>query len=68
MVIANITANATQYCAWVNPPLTPFSSVEKYAVMRLTGRNSMVALASKMVIRVNFSTAWESLSAIKLKF
>lgn len=28
----------------------------------------MVALAKRIVIRVNFSTAWESFRAIRLKF
>jgi hypothetical protein len=63
-----ITAKATQYCVGVYPPLTPSSSVEKYPVIRLTGKNRMVALASKIVILVSFSTAWESFKAIRLKF
>jgi hypothetical protein len=68
MVVTKITAKLTQYCALVYPFFTPMSSVEKYALIKLTGRNKMVALASRIVIRVSFSTACESLSAIKLKF
>ena len=63
-----ITVKLTQYCVFVYPFFTPTSSVEKYALIKLTGRNKMVALANNIVIRVSFSTACESLSAIKLKF
>ena len=63
-----ITPKLTQYSLTVYTPLTSLSSVEKYPVIRLTGRNRMVTLASRMVTRVNFSTAWESFKAIKLKF
>lgn len=63
-----ITPKLTQYSLTVYTPLTSLSSVEKYPVIRLTGRNKMVTLASRIVTLVNFSTAWESFRAIKLKF
>jgi hypothetical protein len=63
-----ITVKLIQYSVLVYPFFTPMSSVEKYALIKLTGRNKMVAFAKRIVIRVSFSTACESLSAIKLKF
>lgn len=63
-----ITAKEIQYSSVVYTPLTPLSSVEKYAVIRLTGKNKIVTLAKRMVILVNFSTACVSLRAIRLKF
>lgn len=63
-----ITPKLTQYSLTVYTPLTLANSVEKYAVIRLTGRKRIVTLASRMVILVNFSTACESFRAIKLKF
>lgn len=63
-----ITPKAIQYSTVVYTCFTPSSSVEKYPVIRLTGRNKMVALARSTVIRVSFSTACESLRAMRLKF
>lgn len=63
-----MTAKLIQYSACVYTPLTPLSSVEKYAVIKLTGKKRIVIFASRMVILVSFSTACESFKAIKLKF
>jgi hypothetical protein len=41
---------------------------EKYAVIRLTGRKMMVALASSIVDLMSFSTVCDSFNETKLNF
>lgn len=63
-----ITANDPQYWASEYPSWIPRIFVEKYAVIRLTGRNNIVTLAKRSVILVSFSMACVSFRAMRLKF
>ena len=63
-----ITAKLIQYVFTLYTPSRSLIWTEKYPVIRLTGRNRMVTLARRTVMRVNFSMAWDSFRAIRLKF
>jgi hypothetical protein len=63
-----IMAKQTQYVVAVYTFWRSRIWTEKYPVIRLTGRNKMVALARRIVILVSFSIAWDSFRAIRLKF
>lgn len=66
--IPMITPNAAQYVLASYASSSPLTCTEKYAVIRLTGIKRMVTLAKRIVIRVRRSTAWDSLSVMRLKF
>ena len=63
-----IIAKQVQYVTAVYTPCSSTIWTEKYPVIKLTGKNRMVTLAKRIVIRVRLSTAEDSLIAMRLKF
>jgi hypothetical protein len=60
------TRKHTQYVFRLYSSSISAICIEKYPVMRLTGRKRIVTLASRIVVRVSLSTACDSLSAMRL--